>query len=70
MGNFQVQSTLAISTSVIFNFLNSGNLICRTTGITMYFRESLGVQDNESRFSAESYFVTPPWTAHQDGSKG
>ena len=30
-------------------FLNSGNLICRSTGISMYFRESLGVRDNESR---------------------
>ena len=36
-------------------FLNnySGNLICRSTGISMYFRESLGVRDNESRL----YFV-------------
>ena len=30
-------------------FLNSGNLICRSTGISMYFRESLGVRGNESR---------------------
>ena len=30
-------------------FLNSGNLICRSTDISMYFRESLGVRDNESR---------------------
>ena len=34
---------------VRFFFLNSGNLICRSTGISMYFRESLGVRDNESR---------------------
>ena len=29
--------------------LNSGILICRSTDISMYFRESLGVRDNESR---------------------
>ena len=34
---------------VRFFFLNSGNLICRSTGISMNFRESLGVRDNESR---------------------
>ena len=34
---------------VRFYFLNSGNLICRRTDISMYFRESLGVRDNESR---------------------
>ena len=31
---------------VRFYFLNSGNLICRSTDISMYFRESLGVRDN------------------------
>ena len=30
-------------------FLNSTNLICRTTDISKYFRESLGIRDNESR---------------------
>ena len=30
-------------------FLNSANLICRGTDISKYFRESLGIQDNESR---------------------
>ena len=30
-------------------FLNSGNLICRGTDISEYFRESLGIRDNESR---------------------
>ena len=30
-------------------FLNSGNLICRSTDISMYFRESLEVRENESR---------------------
>ena len=34
---------------VRFYFLNYGNLICRRTDISMYFRESLGVRDNESR---------------------
>ena len=34
---------------VRFYFLNSGNLICQSTDISMYFRESLGVRDNESR---------------------
>ena len=33
---------------IIF-FLNSANLICRTTDISKYFRESLGIRDNESR---------------------
>ena len=30
-------------------FLNSANPICRTTDISKYFRESLGIRDNESR---------------------
>ena len=34
---------------VFFFFLNSGNLICRNTGISMYFRESLEIRGNESR---------------------
>ena len=29
--------------------LNSANLICRGTDISKYFRESLGIRDNESR---------------------
>ena len=29
-------------------FLNSANLICRGTDILKYFRESLGIRDNES----------------------
>ena len=29
-------------------FLNSANLICRGTDISKYFRESLGIRDNES----------------------
>ena len=31
-------------------FLNSANLICRGTDISKYFRESLGIRDNESRW--------------------
>ena len=46
---------------VRFFFLNSGNLICLTTGISMYFREFLGVRDNESRLykvaSPENEFI-------------
>ena len=38
-------------------FLNSGNLVCRSTGISMYFRESLGVRDNESRL----YIIPQNW---------
>ena len=30
-------------------FLNSANLICRSTDISKYFSESLGILDNESR---------------------
>ena len=30
-------------------FLNSATLICRGTNISKYFRESLGIRDNESR---------------------
>ena len=30
-------------------FLNSANLICRDTDISKYFREFLGLRDNESR---------------------
>ena len=33
---------------VIF-FLNSANLICRVTDISKYFREFLGIRDNERR---------------------
>ena len=33
----------------IYFFLNSANLICRSTEISKYFRESLGIRDNESR---------------------
>ena len=40
---------------VRFYFLNSGNLIRRSTDISMYFRESLGVRDNVNRL----YIGTP-----------
>ena len=33
----------------IYFFLNSTNLICRSTDISKYFRESLGIRHNESR---------------------
>ena len=33
----------------IYLFPNSANLICRCTDISKYFRESLGLRDNESR---------------------
>ena len=36
-------------------FLDSGNLICRSTDISMYFRESLGVRDIESQLYIGSY---------------
>ena len=36
-------------------FLNSANLICRGMDISKYFRESLGIRDNESRM----YFYAP-----------
>ena len=37
-------------------FLNSANLICRGTDISKYFRESLGLRENESQL----YFVWNP----------
>ena len=40
-------------------FLNSGNLICRSTGISMYFRESLGVQDNERQLYTVFILLKP-----------
>ena len=38
----------------LFFFLKSANLICRDTDISKYFRESLGLRDNESRL----YFIS------------
>ena len=39
---------LNVVVRVIFS-LNSVNLICRGTDISKYFRDSLGIRDNESR---------------------
>ena len=36
---------------------NSANLICRSTDISKYFRESLGIRDNESRLYIYIYRV-------------
>ena len=33
--------------------LNSANLICQDTDISKYFRESLGLRDNESRLISQ-----------------
>ena len=38
-------------------FFNSANLICRGTDISKYFRESLGIRDNESQLYICAYFV-------------
>ena len=35
--------------------LNSANLICRDTDISKYFRESIGLRDNESRQYIKTY---------------
>ena len=54
-------------------FLNSGNLICRSTGISMYFRESLGVRDNESRLyiaivEMANFKTTGVWGKYTEGN--
>ena len=36
-------------------FHNSANLICRSTDISKYFRESLGIRDNESQLYLDVY---------------
>ena len=42
--------------SIFFFFtLNSGNLLCRSTDISKYFRESLGLRDNESTGVVDFY---------------
>ena len=47
---FRSQITYLFVKCVCFiYFLNSTNLICRGTDISKYFRESLGLRDNESR---------------------
>ena len=40
-------------------FLNSANPICRTTDISKYFRESLGIRDNESRLYFQLTIMEP-----------
>ena len=51
-------------------FLNSANLICRGTDISKYFRESLGIRDNERRlYNTEKhkdshYAVSLTWCLH------
>ena len=63
----------------IICFLNSANLICRGTDISKYFRESLGIRDNESRcicnrklhrsdfgvFTRVGWFTPPPQPIHR-----
>ena len=44
----------------IYFFLKSANLICRSTDISKYFRESLGVRDNESRLYLIKYILISP----------
>ena len=58
---------------VIFFFLNSGNLICRSTGMLMYFRESLGVRDNESRLyipTKDISVVSHAWQGEDSSVRG
>ena len=45
ISNFRNQITYIFAN---YFFLNSENLICRGTDISKYFRESLGIRDNES----------------------
>ena len=52
ISNFKSKSILIHLLKVVVRFilfLNSANLICRVTDISKYFRESLGIRDNESR---------------------
>ena len=44
-------------------FLNSSKLICRSTDILKYFRESLGIRDNESRlyFTFKTFCFYSSW---------
>ena len=51
ISNFRSQITYSYvkSDCLIYFILSSANLMCRGTDISNYFRESLGLQDNESR---------------------
>ena len=42
-------------------FLNSANLICRSTDISKYFKQSLGIRDNESRLYVYTKFYSNYW---------
>ena len=56
---FQVSNCIFICEMWLFDlsfFLNSANLICQDTDILMYFRESLGLRDNESRLYLSEYY--------------
>ena len=45
----RVQLQIHLLNAVRFIFSSSANLICQNTDISKYFRESLGIRDNESR---------------------
>ena len=50
--DFQESNYILICEMWLFDlsfYLNYANLICRDTDISKYFRESLGLRDNESR---------------------
>ena len=55
----------------IYFFLSSANLICQGTDIAKYFREPLGLRDNESRlyftyFSQKTGFgITSNWSSKE-----
>ena len=51
---------------LFFLLLNSANLICRGTDISKYFRESLGIRDNESRLYFDiRYSFSADKTSHE-----
>ena len=52
ISNFRSQITYSFVKCgcLIYFFLNSANFICRGTDISKYFRESLGLGDNETVF--------------------
>ena len=55
---FQESNYIFICEICLFDLsflLNNANLICQDTDISKYFRESLGLPDNESRL----YFLSP-----------
>ena len=50
MENFMLQDSnhIFICSFSIYFFLNCANLICRGMDISKYFKESIGLRDNES----------------------